>query len=100
VRSRERTIRSAWVSASQVSRRSGQQRFVAEFHGAGGEGEQPFGGERLQHGLHILGLGWVLARGQFRLGGAIGGVRALGAGGGQPGEDLPGGGLLAGVKAS
>jgi len=37
-----------------------------------------------------------LALGQLRPGGAVGVVHALGAGGGQPGEDLPGGGLLAG----
>ena len=75
-------------------RPGGQQRLVADFHGAGGEGEQPFGGEGLQHLLHVLGLGWALALGQFRPGGAVGGVHALGAGGGQPGEHLPGGGLL------
>ncbi len=43
-------------------RPGGQQRLVAEFHGAGGQGKQPFGGEGLQHRLHILGLGWALAR--------------------------------------
>ncbi len=73
----------------------GQQRLVAEFHGAGSQGEQPFGGEGFQHGLHLLGLGWAFAFGQFRLGGAVGGVHALRAGGGQPQEHLPGGGLLA-----
>ena len=72
----------------------GQQRFVADFDGAGGQGEQPFGGEGLQHRLHILGLGWALARGQLRPGHAVRGVHAVAAGGGQPGEHLPGRGLL------
>ena len=54
-------------------RPGGQQRFVAEFHGAGGEGEQPFGGEGLQHRLHVLGLGGGLALGQFRPSDAVGG---------------------------
>ena len=75
-------------------RPGGQQRLVAEFHGAGGEGEQPFGGEGLQHRLHILGLGGALAFGQLRPGGAVGGVHAVAAGGGQPQEHLPGRGLL------
>src|SRR5262249_40681724 len=30
-------------------RPGGQQRLVADLHGAGGQGEQPFGGEGLQH---------------------------------------------------
>ena len=75
-------------------RPGGQQRFVADFDGAGGEGEQPFGGEGLQHLLHILGLGWALARGQLCSGHAVGGVHAVAAGGGQPYEHLPGRGLL------
>ena len=74
-------------------RPGGQQRLVAEFHGAGGQGEQPFGGEGLQHRLHILGLGGALAFGQLRPGGAVGGVHAVAAGGGQPQEHLPGRGL-------
>ena len=78
----------------------GQHRFVAEFHGAGGEGEQPFGGEGLQHRFHILGLGWALAFGQLRPGGAVGAVHAVAAGGGEPGEHLPGGGLLGGRETS
>src|SRR6266567_950747 len=80
-------------------RPGGQQRLVTEFHGAGGEGEQPFGGEGLKHRLHILELGGASACGQLRPAGAVGGVHPLGAGGGQPGEDLPGGGLLAGGKS-
>ena len=79
-------------------RPGGQQRLVADLDGAGGEGEQPFGGEGLQHGLHLLGLGGGFAFGQVRLGGAVRGVHALGAGGGQPGEHLPGGGLLGGSQ--
>ena len=75
-------------------RPGGQQRLVADFHGAGGEGEQPFGGEGLQHGLDILGLGRALAVLQFRPGGAVGAVHAVAAGGGQPQEHLPGRGLL------
>ena len=76
-----------------------QQRFVAEFHGAGGEGEQPFCGESLQHGLHILGLGRALARGQLRPPYPVGGVHAVAAGGGQPvQEHLPGRGLLGGSQ--
>ena len=75
-------------------RPGGQHRFVAELHGARGEGEQPFGGEGLQHRLHILGLGWALALGQLRPAGTVGGVHALGAGRGQPGEHLPGRALL------
>jgi hypothetical protein len=67
---------------------------VAEFHRARGQGEQPLGGEGLQHRLHILGLGAALARGQLRLGGAVGVVHALGAGRGELQEYLPGGGLL------
>ena len=75
-----------------------EQHLVTDFDGAGGQGEQPFGGEGLQHCLHVLGLGWALARGQFRLGGAVGAVHAVVAGGGQPGEDLPGSGLLGGSQ--
>ncbi len=100
--SRERTIRSAWVSASQASRSSGQAVSSASWLSstrAGGQGEQPFGGEGLQHRLHILGLGWALALGQLRPAGAVGGVHTLAAGGGQPHKDLPGGGLLAGREA-
>ena len=77
-------------------RPGGQERLVADLHGVGGQGEQPFGGEGLQHRLYVLGLGWAFAFGQLRPGGAVGGVHALGAGGGQPGEHLPGGGLLSG----
>ena len=79
-------------------RPGGQQRLVAEFHRAGREGEQPVGGEAFQHLLHILDLGWAPAHGQLRPGGAVRVVHALGAGSGQPGEDLPGGGLLTGRK--
>ena len=79
-------------------RPGGQQRLVAEFHRAGRQGEQPFGGEGLQHRLHILGLSGALALGQLRPAGAIGGVHTLAAGGGQPHKDLPGGGLLTGRK--
>ena len=75
-------------------RPGGQQCLVAEFHGAGGEGEQPFGGESLQHGPHIPGLGRARAGGQLRPGHPVGGVRAVAAGGGQPQEHLPGRGLL------
>src|SRR6185437_16044821 len=75
-----------------------QQHLVTDFDGAGGQGEQPFGGEGLQHRLHVLGLGWALARGQLRLAGAVGAVHAVVAGGGEPGEDLPGGGLLGGSQ--
>ena len=75
-------------------RPGGQQRLVADLHGVGGQGEQPFGGEGLQHRLHVLGLGWALALGQFRPGGAVGAVHTLAAGGGQPQEHLPGRGLL------
>ena len=72
----------------------GQQHLVADLHGVGRQGEQPFGGEGLQDRLHIPHLGRALAFGQFRPGGAIGGVQPVAAGGGQPGEDLPGRGLL------
>ena len=74
----------------------GQQHLVADLHAVGRQGEQPFGGEGLQDRLHIAHLGWALAVGQFRPGGAVGGVHAVAAGGGQPGEDLPGRRLLAG----
>jgi hypothetical protein len=67
---------------------------VAEFDGAGGEGEQPFGGESLQHRFHVLGLGRALALGQLGPGGAVCGVGAFGAGRRKAGEDLPGRGLL------
>ena len=80
-------------------RPGGQQRLVADLHGVGGQGEQPFGGEGLQHRLHIPRLGWALAVGQLGPGGAVGGVHAVAAGGGQPGEDLPGRGLLGGGEA-
>ena len=80
-------------------RPSGQQRLVADFDRAGGEGEQPFGGEGFQDCLYVLGLDGALAFSQFRLGGAIGVVHTLGAGRGQPGEDLPRGGLLAGGES-
>ena len=79
-------------------RPGGQQRLVADFHGAGGQGEQPFGGEGLHHCLHVLGLGGALAVDQLRPGHAVGGVHTLGAGGGQPDEDLPGCGLLGGCQ--
>ena len=59
-------------------RPGGQQRFMAELHGAGSEGEQPFGGEGLQCRLHLLGPGGGFALGQFRPGGAIGGIHHLG----------------------
>jgi hypothetical protein len=79
-------------------RPGGQQRFVADLDGARGESEQPLGGEGLQHRLHILGPGGGFAVGQLRPGGAVSGVHALGAGSGQPGEHLPGGGLLGGSQ--
>ena len=66
---------------------------MAEFHGAGGEGEQPLSGEGLQYRLHVPGLGGVLAVGQFGPGGAVGVVRAVAAGGGKPQEHLAGRGL-------
>jgi hypothetical protein len=72
----------------------GQQHLVAELDGASGEGEQPFGGEGLQHLLHVLGLSRAFALGQVRPGRPAGGVDAVGAGGGQPQEHLPGRGLL------
>ncbi len=75
-------------------RPGGQQRLVADLDGAVGEGEQPFRGEGLHHRLHVLGLGGALAVDQLRPGGAVGGVHTLGAGGGQPDEDLPGRDLL------
>ena len=74
----------------------GQQHLVADLHAVSRQGEQPFGGEGLQHRFHILDLSCALALGQFRPGAAIGGVHTLGAGGGQPGEHLPRGGLLGG----
>jgi hypothetical protein len=75
-------------------RPGGQQRLVADLDGAGREGEQPFGGEGLQHRLHILGLGGGLSFGQFGPGGAVGVVRALCAGRGELQEYLPRRGLL------
>src|SRR5262249_41019274 len=77
-------------------RPGGQQHLVAELDGARGQGEQPFGGEGLQHRLDIAGPGGGFADGQVGPGGAVGGVDAVAAGGGQPGEHLPGGGLLGG----
>ena len=77
-------------------RPGGHQYLVADLDTVGGQGEQPFGGEGLQDRLHVLDLGRGLAVGQPRPGGPVGGVQAVAAGGGQPGEDLPGGGLLSG----
>ena len=59
----------------------GQQYLVADLYAVGGQGEQPFGGEGLLDCLHALGLCCALAFGQFRPGGAVGGVDAFGAGG-------------------
>ena len=80
-------------------RPGGQQRLVADLDGSGGQGEQPFGGEGFQDRLHVPGSGCAGALGQFRPGGAVGDIRSVAAGGGQPQEDLPGGGLLAGRQA-
>jgi hypothetical protein len=71
---------------------------VADLHAVGRQGDQSFGGEGLQDGLHIAHLGWALAVGQFGSGGTVGGVHTVAAGGGQPGEDLPGRSLLAGAE--
>ena len=71
---------------------------MADLHRAGREDEQPFGGEGLQDCLYIPGLGGAFALGQFRpdrAGSCIDTVAARG----QPGEDLPGGGLLGGSEA-
>ena len=80
-------------------RPGGQQHLVADLHGAGREGEQPFGGEGLQDRLKILCLGCGLAFRQFRPGRAIGRVHAVAAGSGQPGEDVPRRGPLGGGEA-
>ena len=71
---------------------------MADLHAVGGQGEQPFGGERLKDRLCISHLGWALAGGQFRSGAAVGSIQAVAASGGQPREDLPGRRLLAGAE--
>ena len=74
----------------------GQQDLVADFHRAGREDEQPFGCECFQDCLYVPHMGWGFAFGQFHPGHAVGGIHAVAAGGGQPGENLPGHALLGG----
>jgi hypothetical protein len=71
---------------------------VAELDGVHAEGEEPLCGEGLQHCLDIGGFGGGLARGQVCPGGPGGAVDAVGAGGGQPQQHLPGDGLLGGCQ--
>ena len=73
-----------------------QQHLVTDLDGVGGEGEQAFGGEGLDHGRHVPRLRGVLGRGQFGSCRPVGTVSPVAAGGGQPGEDLPGADPLGG----
>ena len=82
-------------------RPGGQQRLVADLDGVRPQSEQPFGGERLQHRLHILGLGCgSCPRSAPHAGDAVRGVDSLAAGRGQPDEHLPGGCRWAGLRLS
>ncbi len=97
--SRVRTIRSAWVSASQVSRSSGQAVSSASWlisTLSAARVSSRSAAKASSTASTSCGLGGALALGQFGPGRAVGAVYAVAAGGGQPDEHLPGGGLLAG----
>ena len=67
---------------------------MTDLNGASSQGQEPFGGESFQDRFYIAHLGRVLTGCQVCAGGASGGVHAIAGGGSQPGEHLPGRGLL------